>query len=329
MEDTQAISFDTLRLHYIFFNDNSHSMNASVQNKCEAEALKIIKEIASAFNLEIKIEVLPSEEGSFIKKLKVILGKDINSSLGGQLVIIAFSTLLGYGATQLGKNDKKEAKEIELLDLQIFNERADSLLKSMNIEEKQKQLDSLNAKVKFLSEKNTLKKKRSNFYSSLNTEPKVKKIGYSAMYGDTLVFDEILVEKSDFKKFILTSDDLEPIEDDNALIEIISPVLKNKSKAKWSGIYEGKEITFKMQSTEFLKLVQAGQIEFKNGFQINCELIISRKIDDEGHPTITGYSVETVTAYNISQTPVQTIEGKKGKRNKKNKNSDSDQLAMF
>jgi hypothetical protein len=121
------------------------------------------------------------------------------------------------------------------------------------------------------------------------------------------------------------SDDLEPIEKDEAIIEIISPVLK-KGNYKWRGIYNGEPEEFNMKSNEFKTLIQNGEIEFKNGFSINCALTIRRKIDNEGNIKTVGYDVTRVNSHFLNGNPIETPEGK---RYRKQKEADKLQLTLF
>src|SRR5690606_4457732 len=123
------------------------------------------------------------------------------------------------------------------------------------------------------------------------------------------VTEEKTVLRKDFKKYILISDDLEPIKIDNAIIEIISPVLK-KGNYKWMGIYNGESIIFNMKSKEFKTLVQSGNIQFKNGTSIDCFMTVKKKIDNEGIEKINGYDVLRVNNYFENDKPVETPEGK-------------------
>ena len=133
------------------------------------------------------------------------------------------------------------------------------------------------------------------------------------------------VIKADFSNYIMTSDDLEPDSDENAVIEIISPVLK-KGKYKWSGIYNGEVIQFTMKSNEFKTLVQTGQVLFKNGSSINCHLLTHKKVNAEGEVKITGYEVILVNHYFENDKPVETPEGK---RNRQIREAESNQLTLF
>ena len=61
---------DTIELHY-WFNDDSHTMNAIVFNKCEYEFLGIVKEIAQKLKIELDVETEPLQEGG----LRTVLGR--------------------------------------------------------------------------------------------------------------------------------------------------------------------------------------------------------------------------------------------------------------
>ncbi|OAV67759.1 hypothetical protein Barb4_02331 [Bacteroidales bacterium Barb4] len=56
------LNANTLELHY-GFNDDTHSMNAVVQNKCEYELLGVLTEIANLFDAKVIIETEPLAEG--------------------------------------------------------------------------------------------------------------------------------------------------------------------------------------------------------------------------------------------------------------------------
>src|SRR5258708_38842759 len=119
---------------------------------------------------------------------------------------------------------------------------------------------------------------------------------------------EKTVTRTNFKKFILITDELEPLENEDAVIEIISPVLK-KGKYRWMGYYNGEPVSFNMKSKEFKTLVQKGEIEFKNGSTINCLLEIRRIVDSEGIEKKVGYDVVRVDHYFQSEKPIETKEG--------------------
>lgn len=139
------------------------------------------------------------------------------------------------------------------------------------------------------------------------------------------ILQEYKIPRSAFDQFILSSDDIDPDENESAVIEIVSPVLK-KGKYKWVGIYNGEVISFNMKSSEFKTLVQTGEIEFKNGSSIICHLITNKKINSEGEVKITGYDVVMVGKYFENDTPVETPEGRK---NRQKKEADERQGKLF
>lgn len=128
-----------------------------------------------------------------------------------------------------------------------------------------------------------------------------------------------------FDKFIMTSDDLEPQCDENATIEIISPVLK-KGKYQWLGIYNGTVNQFKMKSNEFKNMVLIGQVPFKNGSSIICLLLTNKKIDNQGNEKVTGYEVLEVYNYFENEAPIETPGGK---RRRQKEEAEKIQMSLF
>ena len=61
----------------------------------------------------------------------------------------------------------------------------------------------------------------------------------------------------------------------NINLEIIAPVFSPNS-GSWKGFYNGKIISFEISDEEFNSHVQNGNIEFKKGSMINCNLIIKK-----------------------------------------------------
>lgn len=63
-----------LELHY-YFNDNSHSMDAYIHNKCETEILALIREVSIALEIEIKLDSEALKEGG-LRNIWRVLGKN-------------------------------------------------------------------------------------------------------------------------------------------------------------------------------------------------------------------------------------------------------------
>jgi hypothetical protein len=305
---------NTLEIHY-WFGDKSHSMDASVLNRCDYEILGILKEISSVLSVNIEIETEPLGEGGLIKWLKVTSkGEKKNATITTAVIVSLVTALLVTPIAKISEN----------LINKIFE---DTELKEL---EKEKiKLEVLKLKQETSSQlinNSLLKKKKSNFYQTLDKYPKVKKVSYNITNEEkTVKSKERFIEKNEFKKYILTSDDLEPIDNEEAIIEIISPVLK-KGKYKWTGYYKDEPISFNMKSNEFKTLVQNGGIEFKNGSSINCFLTIRKKINNEGLETTVGYDVIRVNQYFENDKPIETKEGKKYRQKKE---ADERQFDLF
>lgn len=302
---------NTIELHY-WFNDGSHTMDAVVFNQCEREILGIIDEIAVKLNVQIDIEVEPLGEGGLRAWLKLVgeqkhaikiafimflFTEVISTPLTTTLEYIATKTLDSFFEDPEIKALEKEKKKTEL-EYDITKTKLET----------QKLCDSI--------DENRIKKKRSNYFETASRCEKIDKI--SITITDTKKTPKYLPKEilsTDFHKFVLTSDDIAPDEDETAIIEIVSPVLK-KGKYLWLGIYNGSVIQFKMKSAEFKTLVQTGEIPFKNGSSIQCHLIANKRINSEGEVKITGYEVLAVDKYFVNDTPIETPEGKR-KRQKR------------
>jgi hypothetical protein len=308
---------NTLEIHY-FFDDLTHSMDANIQNRCEYEVLGIIKEVSRLFNVNIIIETEPTAEGGLRKWLKVITkGENKSATITTAIIVSLITVLLTTPITKISeKLIDKVFEDTEFIEGEKEKQK-------LEIEElKRNALKDAHE----IENNNLIKKRKSNFYETLEKYPKVQKISYSTADEEKkIILQEKFVNKAEFKKFILVSDDLEPIEVEEAEIEIISPVLK-KGKYKWTGYYKGEPISFFMKSNEFKTLVQTGKIEFKNGSSINCFLNIRKKVNNEGIETVVGYDVIRVNSYFQNEKPIETFEGKNHRRKKE---ADKNQFDLF
>lgn len=318
---TTLLSANTIELHYLL-KDESHLMDAYVHNKCEAEFLGVLKEIAVIFDADIVIETMPLGEGGLRKWFKIVAKEEgkkaiittaIITSIITSIFVTPISTTISSLTEKVIENlfEDDEIKELEKENLKLENER----LKQEIIINNEK-LDS----------SYRIKKKRSNFYESIDSLSKSVGVEFLVENDHAQnIIETNSVYKNDYKKFILTSDNIDPIENENANIEIISPVLK-KGDYKWMGVFMNDAISFSMKSNEFKTLVQTGKIQFKNGTTINCHLVIRRKIDNEGAVKIVGYDILRVNKYFENDNPVETPEGK---RHRQKSESDNRQMNLF
>lgn len=327
-----------IQLHY-WLKDELHSMDALIQNKSESELIRLIMEFGKVFECEFSIETEALAEGGIRRWFKLALKNEnkqgtITIGLISALVITTIVTPITTALTKTteilieklleDESDKRE-KEIELEGKELDNEK-----KRLENEEQrlknEKIREELKGNIVKIETSQKIKKYKSNFYEELEKEKRIEKISF--VVEDVLkntLSEEKYILKEKFKEYILASNEIEtePIED--AIIEIISPVLK-KGDYKWKGIYEGKTISFNMKSNEFKTLIQTGKIEFKNGSAINCVLDISKEMDNEGEERIIAYNILRVNYYFENDKPVETPEGKKQRQKK---DADKNQFKMF
>jgi len=248
------------KLHY-YLKDNSHAMNAFVRNKAEKDFLEAVKRIGELLDSELKIETEAYQEGGLIETL-AFSGFVIDRVLN--YLSPALNDIITHYAT---RDTQAEALDKKIKEVTLKNLELDSQQKELEIKE---QIDKkLNDKL--------AQKYISNFYKKIEAYEKVEKIGYRSLESNE---DEYIVERKDFKSFIL-HDDTTISEDDDAMIEIISPVLK-EGKYNWRGRYKNEKIDFSMADSKFKQEVIEGKHKFSNGSLINCHLEIKITFDEFG-----------------------------------------------
>lgn len=279
----------TIEIHY-WLNNQSHSMDAFVQNKCELELLNIINEIAKKFNSNVVVETEPFGEGGLRRWFNISSFVENNKAIIKTAFVTAFIT--GVMVTPINTVTSEVMKKF--IDRFFEDKELQTLLKERTKEEIQNLRIDTELKTQQLIENKKIYRKRSNFYLALKEYPKTDKITFSIEDRNKKpIHEEMNVYKKDFDDYILFSDELDPEIDKNAVIEIVSPIL-NKKNFKWKGIYNGVPLSFNMKSSEFKTLVQTGKIQFKNGSKINCVLAIYKKLNSDGEEVITGYDVLSV-----------------------------------
>lgn len=291
------VHMEKIELHY-WLDNNLHLMDATIQNNSEKEFLRVIKEIGFILDIEFEILTEPLQEGSILrifrlknktKDKKKNSRTEISNAVIGGLILVFFGTPITATLTNVVDNIFKDSELSEL-------EKKKLLLEIELLEDKVEEKDIRDSIQK-------IKNSKSNLYNSLLQEKNLNKISYSVSNYN------ITINKSEFKNFIVVSDEIEPIIIEETLIEIIAPVLK-KGNYKWKGIFDSEVITFYLKDKEFKALVQNSKVEFKTGFMIKSNMIIKRKIDNEGEVKVKGYEVTEVYEYSVNDSPVDTRQGK-------------------
>lgn len=304
-----------LQLHY-YLRGTSHSMNALVRNKCEAEVLAIFQEVANALGLRVNIESEAFQEGG-LKEIWRFIGKNNN-----QLTLLISIIILILSRFPIS-DPEQDILNKELTKFSIEE-------KKLNIEKLKKELkiDRVSGKMveaAVIEIDNTPKiaARKSNFYKNLEGYEKVTGIGVVSLNHNNMpTADERFISRSEFKNFIVIPNQL-PVETvENAEIKIISPVLEGNSY-RWRGLYKGVPINFSMIDNEFKNAVLHKEISFQRGNAIECVLNIYRKFDEIGNIVITGYSVVTVIKITDGVRSSETAQGKRHKASQRfNKNQE-------
>ncbi|WP_318444939.1 hypothetical protein [Photobacterium leiognathi] len=274
------------QMHY-YFNDDSHSMDALVRNRCEAEIISIITDISNLLDENVLIEREAYREGGLRDIWKLA-----NDNAGALTVIIGLATLiipyLPKPESELELMQKEDLRlSIEERKLNIKQLKAEIRTESVKTKTIEKVAEIVSYDYKIVTRK-------SNLYKHLNNYNKVTKFGVNGLYSHgEEVFPELQVPRSEFNRFILNSNMLPVKTVDEAIIEIVSPVLK-QGNYKWKGIFEGSLISFSMKDDLFKNDVLDERVSFQHGSAIKCALNIYRKLDEIGEIVVTGYSVETV-----------------------------------
>ncbi|WP_028116248.1 hypothetical protein [Ferrimonas senticii] len=291
-----------LQLHY-YLQDDLHKMDALARNTCEAELLAIIQEVACILNAHIVIDSEAWKEGGL---------RDIwtltNANAGILSVIIGVVSLIisNVPATdpELAQLQKEDLK-LSILERKARLAKLDKEIKSKNITK-----ETVNNIVEIVDNNHKIVTRKSNFYKKLNNTHRVTKIGVNGLDVEGKdAFDEVIVDRKEFERFILHSNSLPMIIENEAVIEIISPVLRT-GKHKWKGIYNGESINFSMKDNDFKNDVLTKKFSFTHGAAIKCVLHIHRKLDEVGEVVITGYSVDTVIENGHEGTFLETTQGK-------------------
>lgn len=290
-------------LHY-YLADKSHSMNAMVRNKCEGEFLAVATEVAEILGIHIELDCEALQEGG-IREVWKALGEN-----NAQIALIISTLALIWSIVP---NTDQELIDLQKEDLRLsIEQRKLALGKIKNdVESNQVTLNTIEVAVKAVSGSYKLATRKSNFYKILSTYEKVTQVGFNELSSQGCPLNnERIIVRDEFQKFIITSQELKPIRNSSAYIEIVAPVLTD-GKSKWKGIYDGNAINFSMDDDEFRRSVFSKQLSFKNGDGIVCVLLIYKKVDELGEIITSGYSVEVVLENIHSGVSSSTVQGKK------------------
>ena len=293
-----------LELRYQF-SDSSNYIDAQIRYRCEGEILNILLALAELLDIRLQIYNEPFSFHKGFCERWLVAGKDrraISVILNQTLQFLREPTLTKDGKL-IHPNTTDDEKELRRIARRVH----------LNLQ--QKEPDYL--LLKDLREQVCLSIRfcrfKSNFYEALRGYPRVTKIQLRETNAQNLSKSGLVkVQDVQFPQFILKSGKLEPITDNKALIQIISPVLSNRN-FQWKGLYNktGLVIDFSMQDEEFKKQLLEEKLSFTNGVCIECIMEISRRITDLGKTVNSSYAVKTVIRTRLGKEEMVTPQGKR------------------
>ena len=299
------MTFDNkLELRY-YFNDKSDYMDTLIHHRCEKEVLSLLRMLADM--LDVKMTVyngwVDRQDGF----------RDVWSVAGGNsrlisIVLNLFMQVWTRPTLLMGGQPVRSHTAVDEEKMQ----REVALLRNA-LKRKQLGLTLSRELVELLAASPRVCKCKSNFYEALRGYPKVTRLTLRELNGNNRSRSGSLeVRREQFDFYILRSDELPPVKDAKATIEIISPVLKD-SRLRWKGIYNkgGETIDFYMNDEAFKRDMLDEKITFKSGICIDCVLEIQRRLNELGETVNVGYTVETVIRTRFDKLEIVTPQGKR------------------
>lgn len=292
-----------LELRY-YFNDKSNYMDAAIKHRCEKEVLAIIRTLSDMLDVKMTVYCEPYAEEGF-KEIWAVAGgtsRSISILLNLFMQIFTRPTLSVGGqpvTDRTAADEEKMQKEVALLRHHLRLKTPGTVISRELIE--------------LLATMPKICKYKSNFYEALRGYPKVTKFTLRELNENNRSRSGSLeVKRENFDTFILRSDELPAIKDNKAVIEIISPVLKD-ARYRWKGIYNkgGDIIDFYMCDEDFKKDMFDEKVVFKSGMCIDCVLEIERKMSEMGEVVNVSYTVNTVIRTRFDKMEIITPQGKR------------------
>lgn len=292
-------------IHY-HLQDDAHEMNAKTLNVCEAKILMIIDRILATLELNFDTELIVRTEGGVRDILKLKPKTTFDRFVCHILLPILYTMVydLLKDTIRTPSQCYISQEQIEQISEAISAEIQTAPIPETSVEisaaqERQNLAVSIVANLnKFNVDtelNNSLQRDKSLLYKQLKSDDAITALSVEQVSIDAngkLNFKEdAKVPKNDFDSFILENERLEPIEDREAVIEIISPVLDTTKRYKWRGIYNDKEIEFAMSDNEVKTNIARGLTRFGAGSLMSGVLKIQRKRNELGQVVPTSYTL--------------------------------------
>lgn len=269
-----------IELHY-HLPKNVHSMDAYVKNRAEAEVLRILKEISSLLDLEVDFETEALATGGIREFIKIITKKKNRKRT---LIVLGYLGVIFSGVATTVIADKitedKELKDLEKKKIKLEIQKLENETGAIDSSKYQKQF--VQNVVNIISYDHRIITFKSNLFQTLQSESSINKFGIRILSEDHKpILEEKVIDKDNFKNYIVPNEISSTATINGAFIEIVSPVL-SKGVYKWKGIYNGRQISFNLLDADFKKSVVEGKVSFANGTVIKCDIVIDQAMNQEG-----------------------------------------------
>lgn len=270
---------NNLELHYYLENE-SHSMNAFVKNRSEAELLRIFNEIFNILEVEIEIEFEAIQQGGLKEIAKFFTKKKTKKRIQTYIVPIITAVLVGIlinYATKDSELDELTKTEKRLNIKKLQGELENNIGGNSNLD--QQKVDQI---IYYLLTDHKLQVHKSRFYQELIKESKIYKFSTLELNNNfEPISKEVVIQRESFFNQVLEDENGKTITIEDANVEIVSPVLK-QGNIKWKGLYKNQPINFLLKDSDFQKLVLNREIGFKNGTSIKCSIKYKECLNENG-----------------------------------------------
>lgn len=303
--EAKLLEAKTLEIHY-YLNNGSHAIDAKAFYACQQELVGLIDYVSKQLCVEVDIKtIVRKKEGGVIEYLSLAsehLPTVASVAIGVLVGIIApglkegFKQFITHGVTQMQKS--KEEKELDALRCKEEKLKLEKIISEL---EKEK-----TAPLTMPNNEGAIQRRRGKFYASAKSVDALKGIEFG--FKDSPESKKYIwnpgVLREEFDSFITAPTEIEPFEDDDALIEVVAPVLtKERKRSKWRGIYNNNKISFSILDKEFLQNVWSRKVVFSNGSSLQCILEINREVNEDGVIVPKDYRVVEVLDMSNNGTP--------------------------
>lgn len=326
----QIDNFVTIESH---FGVEQNMIRADTRNKCSEDLVAMIQEITQILypNEKFEIYLLPPERGSYKDIIKFVKKYKIGSSVTA--VVAVGGLLLGYLKYKDNHETYLHGKKMAIVD---DTKKCLSLEKDLEELSEQYDIESIpSGKIKEVCGNLNLKKRKNDFYTILQNDSMVKD-NETIMKDkeDQIIFSK-KIEREDFSKYIAPITDQKYTQENvKGIIELISPVMKQKRAGKgmaWRGVYYGDDITinsfvilengeyidFYMQDQDFKKQISSGDRSFTSGDNMKVIFDITGYIK-AGVNLNRNFYIKEVESYNEEDVPHKVRLDKKAESVKDN-----------